>query len=45
MSAALRHPTVEAVIAIHAQILTAHGGATGIRSRDEITTALRNLLR
>ncbi|MDH4444666.1 MAG: type II toxin-antitoxin system death-on-curing family toxin [Akkermansiaceae bacterium] len=40
MSAALRHPTVEAVIAIHAQVLAAHGGATGIRSRELLESAI-----
>jgi len=40
MSAALRHPTVEAVIAIHAQVLATHGGATGIRSRELLESAI-----
>lgn len=40
MSAPLRHPTVEAVIAIHAQVLAAHGGAAGIRSRELLESAI-----
>jgi death-on-curing protein len=40
MTAALRHPTVEAVIAIHAQVLAAHGGATGIQSRELLESAI-----
>jgi len=31
MSGALAHPTVPAVMAIHAKVLAAHGGATGLR--------------
>ncbi len=40
MSAALKHPTVEAVLAIHEQVLAAHGGGTGIRSRDLLESAV-----
>ena len=40
MSALLKHPTVEAVLAIHEQVLAAHGGATGIRSRDLLESAV-----
>lgn len=45
MSAPLKHPTVEAVLAIHSEVLAAHGGGVGIRSREEITATLRKLLR
>jgi death-on-curing protein len=34
MKAAFKHPTVEAVLAIHEEVLAAHGGAAGIRSRE-----------
>ncbi len=40
MSAALKHPTVEAVLAIHEQVLAAHGGGAGIRSRDLLESAV-----
>ena len=40
MSGALRHPTVEAVIAIHAEVLAAHGGSPGLRSRDLLESAV-----
>ena len=40
MSAPLRHPTIEAVIAIHAQVLAAHGGTAGIRSRELLESAI-----
>lgn len=40
MSTPLKHPTVEAVIAIHEQVLTAHGGGTGIRSRELLESAV-----
>jgi death-on-curing protein len=36
----LRHPTVEAVIAIHGEVLAAHGGATGLRSRELLESAV-----
>jgi death-on-curing protein len=37
---ALKHPTVEAVLAIHEQLPAAHGGGTGIRSRDLLESAV-----
>lgn len=40
MSASFKHPTVDAVLAIHAEVLAAHGGATGIRSRDLLESAV-----
>lgn len=40
MSRALKHPTVEAVLAIHQEVLAAHGGASGIRSRDLLESAV-----
>lgn len=30
MSAQVRHPTVEAVLAIHAEVLKIHGGGEGL---------------
>ena len=36
----LRHPTVEAVLAIHAEVLAAHGGSAGLRSRDLLESAV-----
>lgn len=40
MSKALKHPTVEAVLAIRDQVLAAHGGGTGIRSRELLESAV-----
>ena len=40
MSALLKHPTVEAVLAIHAEVLTAHGGSSGLRSRELLESAV-----
>jgi len=40
MSGALKHPTVEAVIAIHEEVLAAHGGSPGLRSRELIESAV-----
>ena len=40
MSDSLKHPSVDAVIAIHAEVLSAHGGGTGIRSRDLLESAV-----
>jgi death-on-curing protein len=40
MSAPLKHPTIEAVIAIHAEVLAAHGGSPGLRSRELIESAV-----
>jgi len=35
-----RHLTVEAVLAIHAEVLAAHGGGTGIRDRALLESAV-----
>ena len=40
MSSGLRHPTVEAVLAIHAEVLAAHGGSPGLRSRELLESAV-----
>lgn len=40
MSAQHRHPTVDSVIAIHSEVLAAHGGASGIRSRELLESAV-----
>lgn len=40
MSATFRHPTIDAVIAIHAEVLAAHGGGTGLRSRELLESAI-----
>jgi death-on-curing protein len=40
MKAPLKHPTVEAVLAIHEEVLAAHGGAAGIRSRELLESAV-----
>lgn len=40
MSAALKHFTVAAVEAIHREVLAAHGGATGIRERALLESAV-----
>lgn len=40
MSAHLKHPTVEAVLAIHAEVLAAHGGGEGIRSMELLESAI-----
>jgi len=40
MNAPLKHPTAECVLAIHEQVLTAHGGAGGIRSRELLESAV-----
>jgi death on curing protein len=40
MSGPLAHPTVEAVMAIHAEVLAAHGGSTGLRDRALLESAL-----
>jgi death on curing protein len=34
------HPSVEAVLAIHQEVLAAHGGGTGIRSRELLESAV-----
>ena len=40
MNSPLKHPTVEAVIAIHAEVLAAHGGGVGIRSVELLESAV-----
>jgi len=40
MSEILKHPTVEVVVAIHEQVLAAHGGAVGMRSRELLESAV-----
>jgi death-on-curing protein len=40
VSQAVKHPTVEAVLAIHEQVLAAHGGAAGLRSRELLESAV-----
>lgn len=40
MSAVVKHPTVEAVLAIHSEVLGAHGGSQGLRSRELIESAV-----
>ncbi len=40
MSAVIKHPTVEAVIAIHSEVLAAHGGSPGMRSRELLESAV-----
>ncbi len=40
MSAAIKHPNVDAVIAIHDEVLAAHGGGTGLRSRELLESAV-----
>lgn len=40
MSGSLKHPSVDAVIAIHAEVLAAHGGGTGMRSRELLESAV-----
>ena len=40
MSARLIHPTVGAVRAIHAEVLVAHGGATGVRDEALLESAV-----
>lgn len=40
MSADLKHPTIDAVIAIHAEVLNAHGGSNGLRSRELLESAI-----
>jgi death on curing protein len=40
VSTPFRHPTVEAVLAIHEQVLAAHGGSPGLRSRELLESAL-----
>ncbi len=40
MSGILVHPTVEAVKAIHAEVLTAHGGSAGLRDQALLESAV-----
>src|SRR5580658_3002164 len=40
MSEPLAHPTAEAVMAIHAKVLAAHGGSTGLRDRSLLESAV-----
>jgi death-on-curing protein len=40
MNQPLRHPTVEAVPAIHKEVMAAHGGSTGLRSRELLESAV-----
>jgi death-on-curing protein len=40
VSAFIKHPTVEAVIAIHCEVLAAHGGSPGMRSRELLESAV-----
>ncbi|MEO5915636.1 MAG: type II toxin-antitoxin system death-on-curing family toxin [Luteolibacter sp.] len=40
MSTVLKHPTVEAVLAIHEEVLNAHGGGSGLRSRELLESAV-----
>jgi death-on-curing protein len=40
MSAIIKHPTVDAVIAIHSEVLAAHGGSPGMRSRELLESAV-----
>lgn len=37
---AVLHPTVDAVLAIHAEVLAAHGGSPGLRSRELLESAV-----
>jgi death-on-curing protein len=40
MSGSLAHPTVEAVMAIHAEVLAAHGGSAGLRDQALLESAV-----
>ncbi|MFZ4764623.1 MAG: type II toxin-antitoxin system death-on-curing family toxin [Roseimicrobium sp.] len=40
MSTIIKHPTVEAIIAIHNEVLAAHGGSPGLRSRELLESAV-----
>lgn len=40
MSETFKHPTVEAVIAIHSELLAAHGGGAGLRSLELLESAV-----
>jgi death on curing protein len=40
MSTPLLHPTIDAVLAIHGEVLAAHGGSLGLRSRELLESAV-----
>ncbi len=40
MKELIKHPSVEAVLAIHSEVLAAHGGALGLRSRELLESAV-----
>jgi death-on-curing protein len=40
VSVPLAHPTVEAVLAIHAEVLAAHGGSEGLRDKPLLESAV-----
>lgn len=40
MSAQLAHPTVSAVLAIHSEVLAAHGGSAGLRDNSLLESAV-----
>ena len=40
MTASLLHPTIDAVLAVHAEVLAAHGGSPGLRSRELLESAV-----
>jgi death-on-curing protein len=40
MNAPLKHPSVEAVLAIHREVIAAHGGGEGIRSMELLESAV-----
>ena len=40
MSEPLRHPTIDAIPAIHREVLAAHGGGDGLRSRSLLESAV-----
>ncbi len=40
MSTPLLHPTIDAVLAIHAEVLAAHGGSPVLRSRELLESAV-----
>ena len=40
MSGEFKHPTVEAVLAIHDEVLVAHGGGSGLRDRGLLESAV-----
>lgn len=40
MSTMIKHPSVDAVLAIHEEVLAAHGGSPGLRSRELLESAI-----